>query len=140
MNLLFICKHNQFRSKVAEALFRHYYKGEKVKTKSAGLITDFRFPYTGRGVMQVMRAKGISIRDDGARKLDSFLLKWADNVIIVADDVVPGMFRNKEMIQGKKVIIWPVKDVSERDIPGIERKVNEIERNIIDLVKIIDSA
>jgi protein-tyrosine-phosphatase len=34
MNILFACKHNRLRSKVAEALFRKYNKNKKIKVKS----------------------------------------------------------------------------------------------------------
>src|SRR3990172_5316899 len=128
MNILFVCKHNRFRSKVAEALFRHCYKGDSVRVKSAGVIIDMMHPYVSRGAYSVLRERGISLRDDGAVALDSFLFKWADKIIIVADNVSPDMFRNKELLENKSVKIWPVQDVSETDIEGIRRKINEIEK------------
>ena len=38
VNILFICKHNRFRSKVAEAFFKKYNKNSKYEGYSAGLI------------------------------------------------------------------------------------------------------
>ncbi len=135
MNILFVCKHNRFRSKVAEALFRHHYKGEIAKVKSAGIAIDIMHPYVARAVMSEMRQRGISMRDEGAVKIDSFLLKWADRLIIVANNVSPDMFRDKEMIQGKPVTFWDIPDVSETDVQGIRKRVNDIELNVLALVK-----
>jgi len=134
MNILFVCKHNRFRSKVAEALFRHHYKGDSVRAKSAGLTVDIMHPYIGRGVHHVMKEKGISIRDDGAIKIEPFLLKWVDKLIIVADNVSPDMFRDKEMLGNKPVAIWAVSDTSETDIEGIRWRVNEIEKKVLELI------
>lgn len=138
MNILFVCKHNRFRSKVAEALFRHHYRGESVRVKSAGLAIDIMHPYVARTVMSEMKQRGVSMRDDGAVKIDSFLLKWADRLIIVANNVSPDMFRDKEMIQGKPVTFWDIADVSESDASGIKRKVNDIELNVLALVKTLN--
>ncbi len=135
MNILFVCKHNRFRSKVAEALFKHHYKGDFVRVKSAGTIVDLMHPYVARSVHTVLKEKGISVRDDGAVKLDSFLLKWADKIIIVADNVSPDMFRDKEMIGSKPVAFWPIGDTSESDAEGIRKRVNDIEWYVLELVK-----
>ena len=135
MNILFVCKHNRFRSKVAEALFRHHYKGDSVKVKSAGVIVDLMHPYVSRNVHAVLREREVSVRDDGAVKLDSFMLKWADKIVIVADNVSPDMFRNKEMIGSKPVVFWPIADSSENDIGGIVKRVDEIDARVVELVK-----
>ncbi len=135
MNVLFICKHNRFRSKVAEALFRHHYKGDSVKVKSAGTIIDLMHPYVSRTVHEVLREKGVSLRDDGAVKLDPFMLKWADKIVIVADNVSPDMFRGREMMGGKPLVFWAIGDASESDIVGVRRRIGEIEVRVLELVK-----
>lgn len=135
MNLLFVCKHNRFRSKVAEALFRYHYKGDKIATKSAGLAIDVMHPYVSRNVLSFLRGKGISLRDEGAKKLDDFVLKWADKIVIVADNVSPDMFRGAEFIRGKPIIFWNIQDVSESDVPGIKKRINEIEKRVLELIE-----
>ena len=135
MNILFICKHNRFRSKVAEALFRHYYKGDSVKVRSAGTIVDLMHPYVSRAVHAVLRERDVSLRDDGAVKLDSFMLKWADKIVIVADNVSPDMFQGREMIGSKPVVFWPIGDASEIDVEGIRRRVSDIDVRVLELVK-----
>lgn len=134
MNILFVCRHNRFRSKVAEALFRHHYKGDSVKTRSAGLSVNMTTPFIGRGVHHIMKEKGISIRDDGAARLEPFLFKWADKMIIVADNVSPEMFRDREMLGGKPIAIWPITDTSETDMDGIRARVNDIEKRVLELI------
>ena len=138
MNILFICKHNRFRSKVAEALFRYHYKGDSVKAKSAGLTIDVMRPYVSRNVQSALKEKGVSIRDDGALKIDSFMLKWADRAIIVADNISPDMFRDKEMLGNKPVDFWGISDCSETDISGICKRVDEIEKKVLELIKTLN--
>lgn len=122
---------------MAEALFRHNYKGESVKTRSAGLAIDIMHPYVSRNAVSVLRERGISLRDDGAKKIDDFVLKWADKIVIVADNVSPDMFRGKEFVRGKPVIYWAISDTSENDIAGITRRVNEIEKRVLELIKTV---
>jgi protein-tyrosine-phosphatase len=88
-------------------------------------------PYIGRNIVRIMREKGISIQDDGARKIDDFMLKWADRIIIVGDNVVPEMLRE---FKGKVIAIWLIRDISENDLPGIERRIDEIEGKVKALV------
>ena len=126
MNILFVCKHNRFRSKVAEAFFRHHYKGNSVKAKSAGTVLDLMNPYIARNVTRIMRDKGISMRDDGAVRIDSFILNWANKIIIVGDNVASEMFKDKD------VAFWPIGDASEEDVETISRRVDEIEKKIIE--------
>jgi len=45
MKILFVCKHNRFRSKVAEAFFNKLKKNKKIKAESAGLVLDKLRPY-----------------------------------------------------------------------------------------------
>ena len=139
MNILFVCRHNRFRSKVAEAVFRHNYKGAEVKTKSAGLAVDIMHPYIARNVVLALKEKGISVRDDGAKRIDSFILKWADKIIIVADNVSPNMFKDKELIDGKQIIQWDISDTSESDFEGIKKRINKIEKLTLDLIKMVEN-
>lgn len=75
------------------------------------------------------------MRDEGAKKLDDFVLKWADKIVIVADNVSPDMFRGAEFIRGKPIIFWNIQDVSESDVPGIKKRINEIEKRVLELIE-----
>ncbi len=129
MNILFVCKHNRFRSKVAELMFKYYYKGERAQAKSGGILLDFAHPYMSRTVVRVLKDKGIPVMDNGAKKADDFLLKWADRVIIVADNVAPEYFK------GKQISIWAIDDCPEDDSYGVSKRADQIEQKVLELVK-----
>ncbi len=129
MNILFVCKHNRFRSKVAEAFFRHYCKKEDVYVKSAGTVLSMSNPFISRNTLRILRDKGVSIRDDGAKKVDSFVVNWADKIILVGDNVV------SELFKGRNIVAWPIGDVSENDPEAMSRKIDEIEKRVVELVK-----
>ena len=84
MKTLFICKHNRFRSKVAEGIFNKLSKENKAK--SAGLILDKSRPYICKNVLDVMKEKGYKIIG-GSKVLDKNKLKDYGLIVIVADNV-----------------------------------------------------
>ena len=94
MNILFICRNNQLRSKVAEDFFRQLNKSPSHSARSAGILA------------------GNIINRDMAR--------WADRMIIVADNVSPSMIEEK---YGKKVEVWGVSSNSKELYREIEEKV-----------------
>ena len=78
-NILFICKFNRFRSKVAEAYFKKINKNPKNQAKSAGLIVG-----TALNRHQKARAREFGIKLTGRPKpLTAELLVWADFFVIV---------------------------------------------------------
>ena len=80
-NILFICKFNRFRSKVAEAYFKKINKNPKNQAKSAGLIVG-----TALNRHQKARAREFGIKLTGRPKpLTAELLVWADFFVIVSD-------------------------------------------------------
>jgi protein-tyrosine-phosphatase len=110
-------------------VFKHLYKGEKAQAKSAGIILDLMHPYMSRTVVRVLRDKNIPVMDNGAKKVDDFLLKWADRVIIVADNVAPEYFK------GKLITLWEINDCAEDDAYGVSKRVDMIEQKVQELVK-----
>lgn len=105
MNILFVCKYNRFRSKVAEAYFNKIAKGSKHKAKSAGIIKGRLIEKVRK---QVVKKHGIQIKGE-SRTLDVPLLLWQDVIVIVADDVPPSIFKGSKKF-GKKVIVWRIPD------------------------------
>ena len=122
MKILFICKHNRFRSKVAEALFKKYDK-KKNEAKSAGMTLDLSRPYICENVQKTLKKKGIKKVDEQACKLKDYDLKWADKIIVVSDNIPRHAFP-KEII--KKIEFWDVEDADECE----KEKINEIVDNI----------
>jgi len=96
-NILFICRNNQLRSKMAEDFFKKSNKNPKHNARSAGIL-----------------AGNIINRD---------LIRWADRIIIVADNVSSSMIEEK---YGKKVEVWGVSSNSISLYREIEEKVRAL--------------
>lgn len=115
MNLLFVCKHNVFRSKVAEAYFKKINKNKEINASSAGIIKADTLTEIEKKIVKLQRkiAKEFGIEfKEGSRQLSISLLKEQDMIIIVADDVPEKAFRNPFYSKsGLKIIIWKIPDV-----------------------------
>ncbi|MFH1365394.1 MAG: hypothetical protein ABIH28_02315 [archaeon] len=111
MKILFLCKYNRFRSRVAEAYFKKINKNKSIKVKSAGIIMQNSPLSTG----QIKAAKGFGINIAGRQKgLSTEILKKNDLIIIVADDVPKRTF----FFKGKyryNVRVWKIPDVTSGD-------------------------
>jgi protein-tyrosine-phosphatase len=130
INILFVCRYNRFRSRVAESCFNKLNKNKNIKAKSAGLIKGMPLnPKT------VSIAKKFGFDISGKPKgLSSKLLAWQNLTVIVADDVPEQVFdRNKKY--GKRVINWKIKDAKEYNLKEIERLVKEIVEKVCELNK-----
>lgn len=149
MKILFICKHNRFRSKVAETIFNKLNKNKpfleglkpgkspwgKIKTKkinaeSAG-ISGHENP-TAENVIKVLKNKGYEIKNIIPRRVDFSTINNYDLLVIDADNVDPLFF--KDSFKGK-IIWWKISDCDEKDIKGIKERVDEIEEKVKGLVK-----
>lgn len=128
LRILFVCRYNRFRSRVALAYFNKINKNKNIKAKSAGLIKGMKT--RGRGI-EIAISKSIGLNIKGKTQgLTSELMKWQNVTVIVANDVPPQVFdRNKEY--GKKVIVWKIKDIS--------REKGRMEEDVInDIIKKVD--
>tara|TARA_Y100000310_G_scaffold77162_1_gene73728 strand:+ start:12731 stop:13177 length:447 start_codon:yes stop_codon:yes gene_type:complete len=142
-NILFICKHNVFRSKVAEAYFKKINKNKKINADGAGLIKANFLNKTEKKITNLQRkiAKefGINIKE-GSKSLNTTLLKKQDIIIIVANDVPKEIFNNKFYLKPNlKLIAWKIKDVKkgkdnktiiEKTIPKIMKKVERLVKKL----------
>jgi len=109
--ILFVCKANRFRSKSAEALFNKYNEDKNNEVKSAGVQLDVLNPFVAQNV------------------INESLIKWADKIIITADNVSPDIFPKE------KKEVWLIKDASENDRAGIKRGIDDIENRIKEFLK-----
>ena len=121
-NILFVCKHNRFRSKIAEAIFNKLNKSKRFRARSAGLIRGSPVNYFQKSVCI---NQGIKLRDP-VNGISTKLLKWQGILVIVADDVPPSIFINNRKY-GKKLIVWKIPDA----------KSNE-RKEIINIIKLIE--
>ena len=128
MNLLFICKHNCFRSKVAEAYFNKINKNKHIHVKSAGLIKgSCSKPITVKAAREMgLQIKGCS------RGLSSKILVWQNMTVIVANNVPPEIFNHKYF--GKPLIIWKIKDTGSKNKAEIKRIIKIIIKKVDKLV------
>ncbi|MBN2052015.1 hypothetical protein JW756_00760 [Candidatus Woesearchaeota archaeon] len=132
MNILFVCKYNRFRSIVAESYFNKIMKQSGHKAKSAGII--FNIPID-EGIRKACSKFGLAIHGK-PKGLNMNLLRWADMIVIVADDVPASIFDYPKRL-GKKVIVWNIRDAHgdiklerERIINSVQRKVDALAKSL----------
>jgi len=123
--ILFICKYNRFRSRVAEAYFNKINKNKSIKAESAGIVRGSAL--NKKQIAVAKKELGIDISGK-PRSLTTKLLKWQDIIVIVADDVPPALFKENKKY-GKKLIEWKIKD-SLNSIKSIVTKVNKLVRTL----------
>ncbi len=123
MNILFVCKYNRFRSRVAEAYFKKINKNKEIKVKSTGIIKGNYPPDKA----QILGAKKLGLNIEGKPQgLSTDLLKWQNTTIIVANDVPPEIFKENKKF-GKKTIVWKIPD----EYYGNKNHINLIIKAII---------
>lgn len=131
MNILFACKYNRFRSKLAEAFFNKYNTNKKHKAKSVGLVK-------GRPVGQNTKriAKEHKLKIVGQpRTLDYKDIPWVDMVVIVAKDVPSSVFRFDGYKKFPKIIRWEIPDGWEIGEDKVDKISSMIEKKVKAFVK-----
>jgi protein-tyrosine-phosphatase len=135
MNILFVCKYNRFRSKVAEEYFNQINKNKNIRVYSGGILSG-HYPLNAREV-EVAKANGIRLAGK-PKGIPTDLLRTIDLIIIVANNVPESIF-NYEYYNGK-IIVWNVTDLfSGESKVLIERRINEIKRKVEKLVKRLEN-
>lgn len=131
MKILFLCKHNRFRSKVAEAIFNKLNNNKNINASSAGLILDELRPYVSLNVVNLLNKRGYSVLGFPCQ-ITSKKINNHDLLVIVADNVDKRFF--SDSFKGK-IIQWKIKDCSEDDILGIDKRISEIEKKVETLIQ-----
>ena len=138
INILFVCKHNVFRSKVAEAYFKKINKNKNIKIQSAGIVESDTFtPFERKMIaFQKKTSKKFGIEFKAISKsLLRSVLKEQDLIIVVANDVPESIFKYRfDLKRTSKVIVWKIKDVD-----GSKTYKKIIENSIKDIIKKVDS-
>lgn len=135
MRILFICKHNMFRSKTADAYFNKINKNKNIVATSAGLIRGY-MPLNKREV-SVAKEFGVNLTGK-PQGLSIDLIKKQNLIIIVADDVPQSIFNNKNYINFKKtkVIVWKITDnVGATNLSKLRKIVKAIMKKVDELNK-----
>ncbi len=129
MKILFVCKNNRFRSRVAESYFNSVNENKKVFADSAGIIVGA--PLT-KYQSNVARKAGLRI-DGRPRGLSSKLILSRDLIVIVADNVPSSIFKDRSY--SVNVVKWGIKDVYVKDEKKILKTIEEIKSKVRSLVK-----
>jgi len=140
--ILFVCKHNLFRSQVAESFFKKMNKNKKYVGDGAGIIEWDKKKLAGDKAYEIERkvVKRFGIKlGKKSKSLSSGLLKKTNIVVIVADDVPVSIFKKEKSFEGK-IILWKTKDVKAHHknkekvatdtIKFIEKKVKTLVKNL----------
>jgi len=131
INILFICRANCFRSKVAEAYFKKINRNKNIKVKSAGIVYGYK-----QNDSQIKIAKEFGLNIRGISKgISANLLKWTNILVDVADDVPAEIFNYEENKKGIKIIMWNIKDAPASDKKEIKRVIREIMVKVEELNK-----
>jgi len=127
MKILFVCRSNILRSKIAEAYFKKINKNQKIRVSSAGFRTDGDPLYdTEKEVAKEFNLK----LSPKIRKINKKIIEDSDIVILVADNVDP-----KE-ISAKKLIVWKIEDPKENfDKERVKKVFLSVMREVENLVK-----
>jgi protein-tyrosine-phosphatase len=129
MNIIFICKHNVFRSRVAEFYFKKLNKNPKNRAISGGLIVG-----TDNNLGQKQAFKELNIKMlSKPKNISAELLKKQDIIVIVANDIPNKVFDNKNYV--KKLIKWNIKDVTNNNIKEARKVVNLIKNRVLSLIQ-----
>lgn len=141
IRILFICKYNRFRSRVAEAYFKKINKNKSIIAESAGLFQGW-YPLDKN---QLNTAKKFGLNIDGKpRGLSTILLKKQDRIIIISDDIPATLF-DQVMIADDtpqlfnkegRVDVWKIKDVVfSQDKKSVDRIIRSVIKRVNKLVK-----
>jgi len=122
MNILFVCRYNRFRSRIAKDYFNKINKNKNIRSKSAGLIKGS--PLSPRTI-KVAKEFGLDI-NGRVNGLSSKLMAWQNIVVIVADDVPKAVFDKNKKYYKKKVINWKIKDAKYETKTEIKKLVKQI--------------
>jgi protein-tyrosine-phosphatase len=130
--ILFVCRNNKFRSRVAECYFKKINKNKNIKAESAGL---FEGSPNKKKTINILKKIGIKIKGK-PRSMSNKLLREQDLIVIVADNVPKSIFIPKYV---KKVIKYPIKDGKKGDETSSIEIAKKVMRKIDKLNKIIES-
>jgi protein-tyrosine-phosphatase len=131
MKILFICKYNAFRSRIAEEYFKKINKNKKIQAISRGFIMD-----GNADKEQVESAKnllGVNITKRNPISIQLKELEEADLIIVVANDIPKIMFNYGCLI--RKIVFWKIKDEQCRNKKNIKNIALEIKRKVDELNK-----
>jgi protein-tyrosine-phosphatase len=120
-NILFICKYNRFRSKIAESYFNNI-KSDDFSVKSAGIFLDCSQP----DINEISAAKnqGIEIHQN-FQSVSTDIWDWADLVVVVANNIPVEIFRKNNGFD-KEILVWDITDNHCSDLENMSNIIKSI--------------
>ncbi|MEK6812387.1 MAG: hypothetical protein AABX76_02410, partial [Nanoarchaeota archaeon] len=131
--ILFICKYNAFRSRIAEEYFNKINTNPKIKAYSRGFIPGADADSIQKRMAQSLLGVSISKRKPIGMNVED--LKSADLIVVSADDVPKIMFNYPYVNLKKKMIFWKIKDEQYGKKENINKIILEIRRRVEQLNK-----
>ncbi|MBI2042870.1 hypothetical protein HYT25_00590 [Candidatus Pacearchaeota archaeon] len=128
--ILFVCKYNRFRSRVAETYFKKINRNKGIKVQSAGLIKG----YLPLDKSQIAAAGEYGIKLSGKpRTMSMDFLDKQDKIIVVANDIPKIVFNYPSY--KKKVVIWKIPDNLGSSVEKDKKIVRSIMKKVSQLNK-----
>jgi len=131
MKIIFICKYNVFRSKIADAYFKKINKNKNITSICRGFIMGGLLDKTQEKI-----EKKFGLKTE--RKQNPVNLKElikADKIIIVGEDIPKIMFNYQLFPLKKKVEIWEIKDEQKQNPKKVEMIIKKIIKKVDELNK-----
>lgn len=135
MKILFICKYNVFRSRVAEEYFKKINKNPRIRAISRGIIMGSASDKEQRQLAK--KLLGIDINKRKALPLTMQELNEYDLIIVTADDI-PRIIFNHHSLSLRKVLIWKIRDEQRRNRKNIKTTILLIQKKVDELNKILN--
>lgn len=128
MKILFICKYNAFRSRVAEEYFNKINKNKDITAFSQGIIIGGE---PDREQIELSKKiLGINIAKRKPLPLALQNLFEADLIVVVANDIPKIIFNYRSGLLFNKVIIWKIKDEQMRNKDNIKKIIFLIKKRV----------
>ena len=129
--ILFVCKYNAFRSRVAEEYFNK--TSSENKSISRGIIMGENSDWVQRNIAKSLL--GINIAKRKPLPLTFQSMRDADLIVVAANDIPKIIFNYPLPSIQKKLIIWKIKDEQARNKKNITRIVLKIKKKVDELNK-----
>jgi protein-tyrosine-phosphatase len=133
MKILFICKHNVFRSRIAEEYFKKINCNKKIEVISRGIVMGGHSDKEQREIPKQLL--GIDIDKRKPVPLTKQDLENSDKIIVVANDIPRRVFDYQMMYIQDKVFIWKIKDEQLQNKKNIKQTTFEIKKRVDKLVE-----
>lgn len=131
--IIFICKHNVFRSRIAEEYFKKTNKNKNVRVISRGIIMGGHSDEDQRGIPKAIL--GVDIAKRSPRPLTIPELREASMIFVVADDIPKVIFEYQRNPIKAKVVVWEVPDEQRKDRAKIKKITLKIKKKVDELNK-----